>query len=241
MGSLELQLVIPTQRSTMKFLFALSAPANVYSPYLLQDLAYNSVDANMDGQPDRAIAITHPVAYRTVAAPAPINLAAPAAITYPARAAFAYSMPVQTAVHYKSTPVVVGHSTQILKPSLAAPVAPAFVSVKAVAEEKAEEAETIAVAAPAYYAGAHFGLNLAAAVPAGDAPHFDELFTQEKVLAPVRTSSQITQQVTVRHPTKVNVEKVAVDVAVPTPYAHPVPVAVPGPHYAYSAPHFVHP
>merc|ERR1719494_1226414 len=190
----------------MKFLIALSAvmavalaaPANVYSPYLLQDLAYNSVDANMDGQPDQAIAITHPVAYRTVAAPAPINLAAPAAITYPARAAFAYSMPVQTAVHYKSTPVVVGHSTQILKPSLAAPV------------------------------------------PAGDAPHFDELFTQEKVLAPVRTSSQITQQVTVRHPTKVNVEKVAVDVAVPTPYAHPVPVAVPGPHYAYSAPHFVH-
>merc|ERR1711946_62694 len=68
MGSLELQLVIPTQRSTMKFLFALSAvmavalaaPANVYSPYLLQDLAYNSVDANMDGQPDKAIAITHP-------------------------------------------------------------------------------------------------------------------------------------------------------------------------------------
>merc|ERR1712137_612363 len=169
----------------------------------------------------------------TVAAPAPINFAAPAPITYPARAAFAYSMPVQTAVHYKSTPVVVGHSTQILKPSLAAPVAPAFVSVKAAAEE----AETIAVAAPAYYAGAHFGLNLAAAVPAGDAPHFDELFTQGKVLAPVRTSSQITQQVTVRHPTKVNVEKVAVDVAVPTPYAHPVPVAVRGPHYAYSA-HF---
>merc|ERR1711911_172049 len=160
----------------------------------------------MDGQPDQAIAITHPVAYRTVAAPAPINFAAPAPITYPARAAFAYSMPVRTAVHYKSTPVVVGHSTQILKPSLAAPVAPAFFSVKAVAEEKAEEAETIAVAAPAYYAGAHFGLNLAAAVPAGDAPHFDELFTQEKVLAPVRTSSQITQQVTVRHPTKVNVE-----------------------------------
>merc|ERR1712137_996698 len=117
MGSLEL--LRPTSNTLiMKFLIALSAvmavalaaPANVYSPYLLQDLAYNSVDANMDGQPDQAIAITHPVAYRTVAAPAPI--------TFPARAAFAYSMPVQTAVHYKSTPVVVGHSTQILKPSL---------------------------------------------------------------------------------------------------------------------------
>merc|ERR1712064_175576 len=70
MGSLELP--HPTSNTiTMKFLVvlsallavALAAPANVYSPYLLQDLAYNSVDANEDGQPDAAISLTHPFAY----------------------------------------------------------------------------------------------------------------------------------------------------------------------------------
>merc|ERR1711911_21711 len=69
-GSLELP--HPTSNTiTMKFLVVLSAllavalapPANVYSPYLLQDLAYNSVDANEDGQPDAAISLTHPFAY----------------------------------------------------------------------------------------------------------------------------------------------------------------------------------
>ena len=41
---------------------ALAAPANVSSPYLLQDLAYQSVDADEDGQPDAAVTVTHPVA-----------------------------------------------------------------------------------------------------------------------------------------------------------------------------------
>merc|ERR1711955_62208 len=68
MGSLEHQLAITTSELKMKFLIAfsavlavaLAAPANVYSPYLLQDLAYQSVDANEDGQIDQAISITHP-------------------------------------------------------------------------------------------------------------------------------------------------------------------------------------
>merc|ERR1712007_228080 len=71
MGSLEHQLAIATSELKMKFLIAfsavlavaLAAPANVYSPYLLQDLAYQSVDANEDGQPDAAISLTHPFAY----------------------------------------------------------------------------------------------------------------------------------------------------------------------------------
>merc|ERR1712137_724071 len=66
MGSLEHQLAIATSELKMKFLIAfsavlavaLAAPANVYSPYLLQDLAYQSVDANEDGHypshPDHA-------------------------------------------------------------------------------------------------------------------------------------------------------------------------------------------
>merc|ERR1712243_458014 len=68
MGSLEHQLAITTSELKMKFLIAfsavlavaLAAPANVYSPYLLQDLAYQSVNANEDGQIDQAISITHP-------------------------------------------------------------------------------------------------------------------------------------------------------------------------------------
>merc|ERR1712137_1204031 len=68
MGSLKHQLAIATSELKMKFLIAfsavlavaLAAPANVYSPYLLQDLAYQSVDANEDGQIDQAISINHP-------------------------------------------------------------------------------------------------------------------------------------------------------------------------------------
>ena len=40
------------------------------------------------------------------------------------------------------------------------------------------------------------------------APLDEPIVSREKVLAPVRTHSQITEQVTVQHPTKVNVEKV---------------------------------
>ena len=225
---------------------AWAAPANVYSPYLLQDLAYQSVDANQDGQPDQAIAIHHPVA-PLVHAVAPVAHAVAAPVAYHAPAVHAFA-PVETRIHYASTPVVVGHTAQILKPALAAPVAAPVVAVKA--EEKA----AVAVAAPVAYAHAPvayaaapvavaapapLALNLAAPVPAGDAPPFEELYTQEKVLAPVRANTKVTPQVTVQLPTKVNVEKVAVDVPVAAPYAHPVPVPVAAPvahHVAYAAP-----
>merc|ERR1712243_464048 len=80
MGSLKHQLAITTSELKMKFLIAfsavlavaLAAPANVYSPYLLQDLAYQSVDANEDGQIDQAISITHPTQImRTIATTMP--------------------------------------------------------------------------------------------------------------------------------------------------------------------------
>merc|ERR1712137_1351327 len=85
MGSLKHQLAIATSELKMKFLIAfsavlavaLAAPANVYSPYLLQDLAYQSVDANEDGQIDQAISITHPTQImRTIATNMPAMMPA---------------------------------------------------------------------------------------------------------------------------------------------------------------------
>ena len=83
-------------------------------------------------------------------------------------------------------------------------------------------------------------VDIKAPVPAGDAPSMDVLVTKEKVLAPVRATQTITPQVTVQHPTKVNVEKVAVEVPVAQPYAHPVPVAV-APQYEIHQYHAAHP
>ena len=60
---------------------ALAAPAtNVYSPYFLQDLAYHSVDADEDGQPDKAVAVAanQPASYPYFAPYAPY-----APYTYP--------------------------------------------------------------------------------------------------------------------------------------------------------------
>jgi len=126
---------------------ALAAPANVYGPYLLQDLAYKSVDANQDGQPDEAIAITHPVVHAV--APVAHAVAAPIAYHAPVVA------PVQTKIHYTSTPVVVGHTAQILKPALAAPLAAPVVAVKAA--EKPVEVKTLA--APLTYAAPFYGYH----------------------------------------------------------------------------------
>merc|ERR1712063_145586 len=123
-----------------------------------------------------------------------------------------YVAPVQTRVHYETKPVVVGHSTQILKPALGAAATLAVVHTPAV-------------------------VNLKAAIPAGDAPPPSELVQTEKVLAPVRASSKITPELTVQLPTKVNVEKVAVDVPVAAPYAHPVPVPVTTHHHVGVATH----
>ncbi len=101
-----------------------------------------------------------------------------------------------------------------------------------------------AAPAPLTFAGSQIGygvsaptvLNLKASVPAGDAPPMDVLVTKEKVLAPVRAISEVTPQVTVQHPTKVNIDKVAVQVPVAAPYAFHVPVPV-APHYEI---HHVH-
>lgn len=194
---------------------SLAAPLHHVSPYLV---------------PSAAVAYAapfHPVAYA-----APVHH-------------YAYAAPaVHTNIHYANHPVVVGHSTQILKPALTAPVAiaPAPVTVvktEKAAEEKVEE-KTVHLAYAAHPAPLTFVspftyaapavLDVKAPVPAGEAPSLDQLVQKHKVLAPVRASSDVTPQVTVQHPTKVNVEKVAVDVPVATPYLHPVPVAVSAPY-----------
>merc|ERR1712122_8294 len=165
-----------------------------------------------------------------------------------------YVQPVQTRVHYESRPVVVGHSTEILKPALGAPgavvfnapavevvkSAPAVEVVKsAPAVEVVEAAPVVhptplvtpyvhSIAAPVLVPAV---VDLKAAVPAGDAPPPSELVQTEKVLAPVRAVSKITPELTVQLPTKVNVEKVNVDVPVAAPYANPVPVPVTTHHH----------
>jgi hypothetical protein len=116
-----------------------------------------------------------------VAAPGPIHVV-------PQPQAF------ETRVPYAETPVVVGHTSTIMKPNLGA--------------------------------GAHVTnfdfMGLAQTKTVGQ-----ESFVQKsKVLAHARTVSEITPQVTVQHPTKVNVEKFAVEVPVAAPYAQPVPVPI---------------
>lgn len=160
---------------------------------------------------------------------APLNLVYPHVHPFPSTS-FAHAQPVhivhavpavETRIHYAETPVVVGHSAQILKPNLNPfVVAPLVAPSLAVAPQSLAYA---AIAAPAV-------LNLKASVPTGDAPYMDQLITKHKVLAPVRTISDVTPQVHVQHPTKINVQKVAFEVPVATPYALPVPVPV-APHY----------
>merc|ERR1712035_306293 len=147
-----------------------------------------------------------------------------------------YVQPVQTRVHFESRPVVVGHSTEILKPALGAPGAVVF---NAPAVEVVKSAPVVlptplvtpfvhSIAAPVHVPAV---VDLKAAVPAGDAPPPSELVQTEKVLAPVRAVSKITPELTVQLPTKVNVEKVNVDVPVAAPYANPVPVPVTTHHH----------
>merc|ERR1712122_393283 len=156
-----------------------------------------------------------------------------------------YVQPVQTRVHYESRPVVVGHSTEILKPALGAPGAVVF-NAPAVEVVKSAPAVEVVEAAPVVHptplvtpyvhsiaAPVHVPavVDLKAAVPAGDAPPPSELVQTEKVLAPVCAVSKITPELTVQLPTKVNVEKVNVDVPVAAPYANPVPVPVTTHHH----------
>ncbi|KAK4018990.1 Uncharacterized protein APZ42_032930 [Daphnia magna] len=201
---------------------------------------------------------------------APLNVVYPHVQAFPSP--FAHAVPVhivhaipavETRVHYAETPVVVGHSTQILKPNLnpfvvaplvapsiaVAPSAdPAIIEAKKDEEKSADKVKTPTEKAaedvniPLTYVAHRFAfaaptvLDVKASVPAGDAPPVDQLVTKQKVIAPVRAISEVTPQVHVQHPTKINVEKVAVEVPVATPYALPVPVPV-APHYEI---HHVH-
>merc|ERR1712122_8487 len=168
-----------------------------------------------------------------------------AAHEFPVPHTVSYVQPVQTRVHYESRPVVVGHSTEILKPALGAPGAVVF-NAPAVEVVKSAPAVEVVEAAPVVHptplvtpyvhsiaAPVHVPavVDLKAAVPAGDAPPPSELVQTEKVLAPVRAVSKITPELTVQLPTKVNVEKVNVDVPVAAPYANPVPVPVTTHHH----------
>ena len=144
-----------------------------------------------------AISAPAPVAY---AVPAPIQVAAPAPVAYATPAHVAATAPVHYAAAHYAVP------------------APAF-------ETRVHYAETPVVV------GQHTQImkpNLGAFMgyAAKDAPPMDQLVTKEKILAPARAVSEITPQVTVQHPTKVNIEKFDVEVPVAAPYAHPVPVPV---------------
>ena len=147
----------------------LSAPVTLIHPYAIH--------------PSHSVAYAAPFHHVAYAAPAPIQVVAraPIHVAVPAPAVAVVPHAVETRVHYAETPVVVGQTSQILKPNLGA---------------------------------------------AGVVSKTGEIVSKEKVLAPVRTVSDITPQVTVQHPTKVNVQKVAVDVPVAAPYAQPVPVPV---------------
>ena len=161
-----------------------------------------------------AYAAPSPVAY---AAPAPLQVAvqpqlqydfpvqvsAPAPVAYAAPAPVAYAVPApvhvvphayETRVHYAETPVVVGHTSHIMKPNLGAGAHVTNFDFMGLAQTK--------TAAP------------------------EAIVQKSQVLAPARSVSEITPQVTVQHPTKVNIEKVAVEVPVAAPYAQPVPVPV---------------
>jgi hypothetical protein len=155
--------------------------------------------------PTPVVAVVAPQVRITYAALVPVQVEYdfPTPISAPASAPVAYAAPApvhvvpqafETRVHYAETPVVVGHTSTIMKPNLGA--------------------------------GAHVTnfdfMGLAQTKTVGQ-----ESFVQKsKVLAPARTVSEITPQVTVQHPTKVNVEKFAVEVPVAAPYAQPVPVPV---------------
>ncbi|XP_045025362.1 calphotin-like isoform X3 [Daphnia magna] len=169
--------------------------------------------------------LTHaaPVAYGVApvpyVAPAPIQVevqpqiqydfSAPVAVAAPAPVAYSVPAPVQVAA---PAPVhVVPH---------------AFETRVHYAETPVVVGQTAHIMKPNLGAGAHvtnfdfMGLAQTKGVA-------QESYVQKsKVLAPARSVSEITPQVTVQHPTKVNVQKVAVEVPVAAPYAQPVPVPV---------------
>ena len=90
----------------------MASPAKLLTPYLLQDLAYKSLDLDMDGKPDEAIAISHQ---------APLIHSVPAAY---------HQTPVVTKFHYPAAPVVYGHNA-LLKYALPAPLPYPYYTIRA--------------------------------------------------------------------------------------------------------------
>ncbi|XP_059350719.1 calphotin-like isoform X2 [Daphnia carinata] len=168
-------------------------------------------------------------------APAPVAIAAPVAVAAPAPVKVEYDFPAPVSAPAPAPVAVVAPAPIVY-------AAPAPVPVVAVApvhvvphafETRVHYAETPVVVGqtahimkPNLGAGAHVTnydfMGLAQTKGAAQ----ESYVQKSKVLAPARSVSEITPQVTVQHPTKVNVEKVAVDVPVAAPYAQPVPVPV---------------
>ncbi|XP_045025360.1 calphotin-like isoform X1 [Daphnia magna] len=159
-------------------------------------------------QPQIQYDFSAPVA---VAAPAPVAYSVPAPVQVAAPAPVAYAVPAPVQVAAPAPVHVVPH---------------AFETRVHYAETPVVVGQTAHIMKPNLGAGAHvtnfdfMGLAQTKGVA-------QESYVQKsKVLAPARSVSEITPQVTVQHPTKVNVQKVAVEVPVAAPYAQPVPVPV---------------
>ncbi|XP_045025364.1 skin secretory protein xP2 isoform X2 [Daphnia magna] len=165
-----------------------------------------------------AVAAPAPVVYAAPAPvkveydfPAPISAPAPAPVAVAAPAPVAYAVPAPVQVAAPAPVHVVPH---------------AFETRVHYAETPVVVGQTAHIIKPNLGAGAHvtnfdfMGLAQTKGVA-------QESYVQKsKVLAPARSVSEITPQVTVQHPTKVNVQKVAVEVPVAAPYAQPYPVPV---------------
>ncbi|KZR97872.1 Uncharacterized protein APZ42_007021 [Daphnia magna] len=153
--------------------------------------------------------LTHPapVAYGV----APVPYVAPAPIQVEVQPQFQYDFSAPVAVAAPAPVHVVPH---------------AFETRVHYAETPVVVGQTAHIMKPNLGAGAHVTnfdfMGLAQTKGAAQ----ESYVQKSKVLAPARSVSEITPQVTVQHPTKVNVQKVAVEVPVVAPYAQPVPVPV---------------
>ncbi|KZS04173.1 Uncharacterized protein APZ42_032929 [Daphnia magna] len=161
-----------------------------------------------------AFAAPAPVAY--VAAPAPVEIIKktiehdfPAPISAPAPAPVVYAIPAPVQVAAPAPVHVFPH---------------AFETRVHYAETPVVVGQTARIMKPNLGAEAHITnfdfMGLAQTKGASQ----ESYVQKSKVLAPSRSVSEITPQVTVQHPT--NVQKVAAEVLVAAPYAQPYPVPV---------------
>lgn len=172
-----------------------------------------------------AVAV-QPVAVPAAPAPAPVEVAQPA--------------PAPEAVQSDDTAIIENPEFRS-----AAPVAAVQTVQTANVGFAATPAFTTYAAAPAiHHTYAAAPVVAAPVVVRADAPHFDQLVTKEKVLAPVRTHTHITPQVTQVQP-EVTVRKVIQDIPVaqpvvqytagPSPVIHQTVHAAPAVHHTYAA------